>query len=64
MRVVVAQAQEEHQRGPDVGVVRPGRVVQPGLHDSRSDHAQPRGGDVGLNIAVVPGEFGHLGDAR
>src|SRR5436305_1417135 len=56
MAVVVLQADQGQHRRAEIGVIRPGLVGSRALVDSRSDHADPGGGDLVLDVAMVPGE--------
>src|SRR5882757_4828623 len=63
MLVIVLQAHERHRRGTDVGVIRPGHAVQAGLIDPRPRHSEPDGGDLRLQVSVVPGKAWGLRNA-
>ena len=57
--IVVCQPEDREHGRSDIRVVRPdiGRLAQ--LSDPRSNQAQPGGGDLWLDVAVVPGVEGH-----
>src|SRR4029077_15516588 len=61
--VVVLKAEKDHERRPDIGVIRPRRAVDPDLVDARADHPEPGGDDLRLDVAVAPRETRLFGDA-
>src|SRR5260370_42253809 len=56
MRVVILETQQDHQGWSDIGVIRPGDLVNSALIDPRAHHPEPSCCDIWLHVPVVPGK--------